>query len=91
MSVFTGIKNCQKSLSRGAECKIEDWFKTTYDTPIDFEIEDALGKLKRLKLCEITGTADTGQPVWRAIALTEACERLDFLWDNFFQMHAPHA
>ena len=69
---------------------IEDWFKTTYDTPIDFEIEDALGKLKRLKLCEITGTANTGEPVWTVVPLTEACERLDFLWDNFFQMHAPH-
>ena len=66
---------------------IEDWFKTTYDTPIDFEI---LGKLKRLKLCEITGTANTGEPVWTVVPLTEACERLDFLWDNFFQMHAPH-
>ena len=60
------------------------------DTPIDFEIEDALGKLKRLKLCEITGTANTGDPVWTAVPLTEACERLDFLWDNFFQLHAPH-
>ncbi len=69
---------------------IEDWFKTTYDTPIDFEIEDALGKLKRLKLCEIAGTADTGQPVWRAVSLTEAGKRLDFLWDNFFQMQATH-
>ena len=70
---------------------IEAWFKTTYDTPIDFEIEDALGKLRRLKLCDIAGTADTGQPIWRAVALTEACERLDFQWDNFFQMHAPQA
>ena len=70
---------------------IEDWFKTTYDTPIDFEIEDALGKLKRLKLCEIAGTATTGEPVWTAVSLTTACERLASLWDNFFQMHAPHA
>ena len=70
---------------------IEDWFKTTYDTPIDFEIEDALEKLKRLTLCEIAGTANTGEPLWTAVSLTTACERLDFLWDNFFQMHAPHA
>ena len=68
---------------------IEVWVKATYDTPINFEIEDALGKLKRLKLCEITGTAETGEPIWAAVSLTEAGERLDFLWDNFFQMHAP--
>ena len=70
---------------------IEAWFKTTYDIAIDFEIEDALGKLKRLKRCEIAGAAKTGEPVWRAVPLTEACERLDFLWDNFFQRPAPQA
>lgn len=69
---------------------IERWFRATYHSPIDFEIEDALGKLKRLKLCEITGNAETGEPIWAAVSLTEACERLDFLWDNFFKMHSPH-
>ena len=70
---------------------IEDWFKETYDTPIDFEIEDALAKLKRLKLCKIAGTAKSGEPIWTAASLTEACERLDFLWDHFFQGAAPNA
>ena len=68
---------------------IEDWFKETYATSIDFEIEDALGKLKRLKLCKIAGKDKIGAPLWTAVSLAEACERLDFLWDNFFQMHAP--
>ena len=69
---------------------IEDWFKETYDTPIDFEIEDALGKLKRLKLCKPVGTAKTGLPIWTAVSLTEACARLDFLWDNYFQKPASN-
>ena len=68
---------------------IEDWFTATYATPIDFEIDDALEKLKRLNLCKQTGTDHTGLPLWRAVPLSEACERLDFIWDNFFQMHSP--
>ncbi len=67
---------------------IEDWFKKTYDTPFDFEIEDALGKLKRLKLCKIVGNDKAGTPIWTAVSLAEACKRLDMQWDNFFQMHA---
>jgi hypothetical protein len=63
---------------------IEDWFKKTYAVPVDFEIEDALAKLTRLKLCKSTGKDDTGAPVWTAVPLSEACERLDVMWDNFF-------
>ncbi len=70
---------------------IETWFKETYDRPIDFEIEDALAKLKRLKLCRPAGTDAAGAPIWTAVSLPEACERLDFLWDHFFQGSTPNA
>jgi hypothetical protein len=70
---------------------IEDWFEAMFHSSIDFEIEDALGKLKRLKLCEITGTDATGVPVWTALPLARACDRLDAHWDNIFQMDAPNA
>jgi hypothetical protein len=56
---------------------IEDWFTATCATPIDFEIDDALEKLKRLNLCKQTGTDYTGLPVLRAVPLSKACERLD--------------
>ncbi len=70
---------------------IENWFKVTFDTPLYFEIDDALGKLKRLKLCKAAGTDETGAPIWTAVSLAEACERLDCLWDNFFKLHTPKA
>lgn len=70
---------------------IEDWFKETYDAPIDFEIDDALGKLARLKLCRIIGKDQSGMPVWAAVALPDACVQLDRLWDSFFQEHTPSA
>ena len=75
--------------ARALDDAIEAWFKEVYGVPIDFEIEDALGKLERLQLCKITGKDDTGAPLWTAVALPEACERLDRRWDNFFQVHAP--
>ena len=68
---------------------IEAWFTTTFAVPIDFEIEDALNKLKRLKLCTIGGQEDTGGPVWTAVPLSTAWERLDGLWDNVFQRPLP--
>ena len=74
--------------ARALDDRVEAWFNETYEVPIDFEIEDALGKLERLKLCKIIGQDDTGSPLWAAVALPEACERLDRLWDNFFQFQA---
>ena len=68
---------------------IETWFKDTYDARIEFEIEDALGKLKRLKLRTITGTDKSGAPVWTAVSVVGACERLNRSWDSCFQVHSP--
>jgi hypothetical protein len=61
---------------------IEAWLETRYATLIDFEIDDALRKLKALGLCTIEN--DTG-PSYKAIDLNEACRRIDFIWDNYFQ------
>ncbi|MFK5926178.1 MAG: TMEM143 family protein [Desulfuromusa sp.] len=69
------------------DAAIEDWFQNTYDAPINFEIEDALAKLKRLGLCITTGNDSSGKPLWHALPLVEACGQLDRLWDNFFQIH----
>ncbi len=70
---------------------IEDWFAETYATPINFEIADALDKLKRLKLCHIVGNDQAGKSRWKALPLADACRQLDQLWDDFFQVHLPDA
>lgn len=46
---------------------------------VDFEIGDALVKLERLKLVEKIGSN------YKAVPLATALERLDYLWDNYFQ------
>jgi len=70
---------------------IEDWFTETYATSINFEIADALDKLKRLKLCHISGNDQAGKLRWKALPLADACRQLDQLWDDFFQVHLPDA
>jgi len=87
---YTFLLKSEGGLSaRALDDGIEAWFNETYAVPIDFEIEDALGKLERLKLCKRIGKDDNGAPLWAAVALPQACERLDRLWDNVFQVHTP--
>ena len=46
---------------------------------VDFEIEDALAKLERLKL--VTKVQDR----YAALPIDKALETLDYAWDNYFK------
>jgi hypothetical protein len=58
--------------------RIENWLAERWDCHIDFEIGDAVDKLRRLELIEI----DTDH--LRCIPLAAAKQKLDSIWDNFF-------
>jgi hypothetical protein len=58
---------------------IETWFKSDWQADVDFEIMDALGKLKRLGL--IVEDPEDGLD---AVPLMEAREILDRRWDQYF-------
>jgi len=58
--------------------KIEQWFLSKYQCKLDFEISDALNKLQRMQLVELEGGK------YRALSLSDAKQKLDLLWDNFF-------
>jgi hypothetical protein len=58
--------------------RIEDWLKNTFGADIDFECDDALAKLDRLKLLRRDGDRLSVPP------LDEALMRLDRTWDDFF-------
>ncbi|MCP4353226.1 MAG: DUF3754 domain-containing protein [Desulfobacterales bacterium] len=64
---------------------IEQWFEKTQNVMVDFEIKDALRKLKELELCRTS--QQNGQDVYQAVSLDSACERLDYIWDNYFQFN----
>jgi hypothetical protein len=57
---------------------IENWFAQSWQTRLDFEIDDALEKLVRLELVEVSD----GQ--YRAVQTQEAVKKLDSVWDNYF-------
>ena len=64
--------------------RIEDWFTGRWDATFDFEVDDGVGKLRRLRLVD-----DDGQGRLTAVALDEAKRRLDQIWDDLFAYQAP--
>ncbi len=66
----------------GIDQVIEAWFETNWDCSLDFEVDDALRKLERLKLVRRDGE------VLRALSLQEAKRQLDSIWDNYFDFDA---
>ncbi|MGH6768500.1 MAG: TMEM143 family protein [Xanthobacteraceae bacterium] len=61
---------------------IEGWLKDKFKLDIDFEVEDALGKLERLRLLVRDGDRLSVLSPERALA------RIDEVWDNYFQFNA---
>jgi hypothetical protein len=58
--------------------RIEGWLREAFSADVDFECDDALGKLDRLGLLKRDGDRLSALP------LDEALTRLDLTWDNFF-------
>jgi hypothetical protein len=59
--------------------QIESWFKTKLNTDIDFDVKDALFKLKNIGL----GIESNGK--WEVIPLNKALIRIDEVWDGVFE------
>ena len=57
---------------------IEKWFEAKHSVKIDFEVDDAVGKLQRLEI----GKSQNG--IWSVLPLDKAKERIDHIWDNLF-------
>lgn len=59
--------------------QIERWFRNTLNCELNFEIDDALDKLKRLKL-----VSETSDGTLTAMPLPQALSTLDQHWDQLF-------
>jgi hypothetical protein len=64
--------------------RIEQWFADRWDAVFDFEVDDGVAKLRRLRL-----VTDDGQGRLSAVSLDEGKRRLDETWDNLFTYHEP--
>jgi hypothetical protein len=60
---------------------IERWFENKHNCKINFEIEDALHKLKRWDIAYQEGN------ILRKKDLNGALQQLDKIWDNYFPYH----
>ncbi|PAM91773.1 hypothetical protein B4N84_23375 [Flavobacterium sp. IR1] len=58
--------------------QIESWFSTQLHTHLDFDVKDALEKLKNIGL----GVETNGK--WEVVSLEKALIQIDELWDNVF-------
>jgi len=59
--------------------QIESWFKTKHNTDLDFDVKEALIKLKN------TGLGSETNGKWEVIPLDKALIRIDELWDGVFE------
>jgi hypothetical protein len=62
---------------------VEEWFKGNLNLELDFEVDDALHKLERLELA-----SQDAEEKWHVVPLSNALERLDYLWDNYFDYNS---
>lgn len=61
------------------DLQIEYWFKTTLNTELDFDVEDALLKLQSIGL----GIESDGK--WAVLPIDRALARVDEIWDGVFE------
>jgi len=64
--------------------QIESWFKTKLNTDLDFDVEDALYKLKNIGL----GLVTNGK--WEVIPIDKALIRIDEIWDGIFEYNQKY-
>jgi hypothetical protein len=77
---YTFLHESEESLTaEELDNQIESWFKTKLNADLDFDVNDALLKLKSIGL----GIETNGK--WNVIPLHEALITIDELWDNIFQ------
>jgi hypothetical protein len=72
-------------LARDLDDYIEEELERVANIKIDFEIEDALAKLEKLRIVEKVGDRYRAQP------LAKALRQLDSTWDNYFKNNNPEA
>ncbi len=64
------------------DARIEQWLEATFAVDVDFEVDDALAKLERLRLLMRDGERLSVPPPKETLA------RLDRVWDDYFQFSA---
>jgi hypothetical protein len=69
----------------------KEWKGRKLNILVDFEIDDAMAKLERMRVVEKLAVREGGQEVvrYRAQPLAKALEMVDWTWDNYFKYNNP--
>lgn len=77
--VYTFLNKSEKPLSADElDYQIESWLLSKLKTSLDFDVKDALSKLKKIGL----GIETNGK--WEVLSLEKALIQIDVLWDGVF-------
>jgi hypothetical protein len=72
--------------SQQIDAAAEDWLRERCGLDVDFEVRDALAKLRRFGLADVSATHR-----WRCVSIAEALARLAEAWDRQFDYQRPAA
>jgi hypothetical protein len=75
------LQNSEPQKAEILDQKIESWFLNEFNVEIDFEIDDALSKLKKI------GLASEENGLWKVLPLDDALMCVDNLWDSIFNFN----
>jgi len=85
MIAYYFLLNSNKEMSEETLDKaIEEWLEKKHKTKIDFEVDDAISKLEEKDLLSRDKNG-----ILTVISLDEALNRLDYIWDNYFEYNKP--
>jgi len=68
------------------DTRVESWFASRCEAPVDFDVHDGLRKLREHSL-----VSEDGDGRLSAVTLAEAKRRMDSFWDNLFDYNIPIA
>ncbi len=75
------LKSPEPLTAKELDNQVETWFKVNLNKELDFDVSDALQKLKDIGL----GSEQKGK--WIVLPLEKALKRVDEIWDNIFNYH----
>ena len=74
-------RNCKAMTEAELDAKVEAWLEEKFHYAVDFEVHDALEKLRKKRLVEAF-PGENGETLYRVYSIQSALRRLDEIWDS---------
>ena len=84
LGYFFLLRSAEGMTTAALDDAIKEWCTDRLQTNLDFEVADAMAKLRALSLCRVTGRTASGEEIHQAVPLDAACRHLDRIWDGYF-------